>query len=151
MKKLLSLLFFCSISIAAYSQDANAIDKYKNLGNEPKFYELFDACANTNKTAGCWKIGLNWDSSESDYSLVSRSKMHFYYLPTTVSKCDKLAFYELSPNPKTGIWSYKNQNISISVKMELDESAFGQHLSEIRITNLAGESCFGPKTILKKL
>lgn len=150
MKKLLSLLFFCSIAITGFSQDANSIEKYKNLGNEPKFYELFDACANTNKTAGCWKLGLNWDSSESDYSIVGSSKIHFYYIPTAASKCDKVAFYELTPNPKTGIWSFKDQNISISVKMRSDESAFGRQLSEIRFTNAAGESCFGPKTFIKK-
>jgi hypothetical protein len=150
MKKLLSLFFFCTLSIAAFSQDANVIEKYKNLGNEPKFYELVDACANTNKTEGCWKLGLNWDSSESDYSIVGSSKMHFYYVPTAISKCDKLAFYELSPNPKTGIWSFKDKNISISVKMRSDESAFGKQLSEVRLTNLAGESCFGPKTFFKK-
>jgi hypothetical protein len=76
--------------------------------------------------------------------------MHFYYVPTAISKCDKLAFYELSPNPKTGIWSFKDKNISISVKMRSDESAFGKQLSEVRLTNLAGESCFGPKTFFKK-
>lgn len=150
MKKLLSLLFICSISISAFSQDANAIEKYKNLGNEPKFYELFDACANTNKTEGCWKVGLNWDSSESDYSIVGSSKIHFYYVPKASLNCSNLAFYELSPNPKTGIWSFKNQQISISVKMRSDESAFGRQLSEIKVTNLAGESCIGPKTIIKK-
>jgi hypothetical protein len=151
MKKLLSLLFFCSVSITVFSQDANSIDKYKNIDSDAKYYPLFDACPDNDKTEGCWKLGLNWDSSESDYSIVGISKIHFYYMPKGTLKCDKLAFYELSPNPKTGIWSFKNQQISIAVKLASDESAFGRHLSEIRITNLAGESCFGPKTLLKKL
>jgi hypothetical protein len=149
MKKLLSLIFICSISISAFSQDANAIEKYKNVDADTKFYQLFDACANTNKTEGCWKIGLNWDAQESDYSLVHRSKMHFYYVPKASLNCSNLAFYELSPNPKTGAWSFKNQQISISVKMRMVETFFGYQLSEIRITNLAGESCYGPKTIIK--
>jgi hypothetical protein len=34
--------------------------------------------------------------------------------------------------------------------MRSDESAFGRQLSEIKVTNLAGESCIGPKTIIKK-
>jgi hypothetical protein len=154
MKKLFSLLLICSISVSVFSQDLKSngdlLTKYKNLGTDTKFYELFDACANSKKTEGCWKLGLNWDSEESDYSLVGSSKMHFYYVPNASLKCENIAFYELSRNSKTGLWQFKNQNVSISVKMIAVETAMGYQLSEIRITNLAGETCFGPKTLFKK-
>lgn len=153
MKKLLSLFFFCTLSIAAFSQDLNSNDDLstKYLSSDSKLYPIFNSCPDSNKTEGCWKIGLNWDAEESDYSLIHRSKMHFYYAPKSSYKCDNIASYELSPNSKTGGWYFKNQNISISVKMIGVETLFSYQLSEIRITNLKGESCFGPKSVLKKL
>ena len=154
MKKLLSILFICSLSISSFAQEAKSSSdqeaKYKNVDTDAKFYPLFDSCPENSKVDGCWKLGLNWDSEESDYSKVSRSKMHFYYLPKNSLNCPSLVFYELTPNSKTGAWTYKNQNITINVKMMPVETAFGQQLSEIRITNLGGESCNGPKTVLKK-
>jgi hypothetical protein len=153
MKKLFSLLLICSISVSVFSQDLKSnndlLAKYTN--SDSKLYPIFDSCPNSNKIEGCWKIGLNWDVQESDYSLIHRSKMHFYYVPKSTYKCDNIASYELSPNSKTGGWYYKNQNISISVKMIGVETLFGYQLSEIRITNLKGESCFGPKSVVKKL
>jgi hypothetical protein len=155
MKKLFSLLLICSISVSVFSQDLksnnNQITKFENLRTDNMFYQLFDTCEENKKTEGCWKLGLNFNKEEADYSRVSSSKMHFYYVPKSSLGCNNVVFYELSPNANYLGWSFKNQNISISIKMQPDESAFSYHLSEIRITNLKGESCFGPKSVLKKL
>lgn len=125
------------------------ISKYKTVNLGKNFYLLKNYCEEVKKIDGCWKLGLMWDAEKADPSLVTRSKMRLYYFPKASLNCDKISFYEISPD-KGGGWMYKDANISISVEMEGVETGFSYQLSKIRIINKSVENCNGPRNYFFK-
>jgi hypothetical protein len=156
---LLNILFFL-LSLSGFTQETISKDKtsssmrnYLNISFGDEFYQLYDHCEEENSVDNCWKFGLFWDEGIQDYSNVSSSKIQFYYFPKKSSLCHDIAFYELVPKNINDniVWQYNDHNLTITIKMIEVETFFGYQLSDIRITNNLGESCFGPNNLAVKL
>ncbi len=154
------MLFFAVFDV--YSQDIRTkeekvndiLKKYERAYEGEWYYELYNTADKDNSNSrldSCWRIGyyLVSDNGFPDPSVASSSKLHFYYFPKISLLCEDVTFYELTK--VSGLtWQYKDENITILVKMKSVETFIGYDLTEIRITNTSIESCKGPTTFFKK-
>lgn len=69
--------------------------------------------------------------------------MYFSYFPKISLLCEDVSLYDLT-NISGLTWQYKDENITILVKMKEVETFIGYALTEIRITNMLSESCYSP-------
>ncbi len=149
---------FCDV----YSQDIRTkeekvndiLHKYEEAYEGEFYYEIYNTADKDNSNSrldSCWRIGyyLVSDNGFPDPSVASSSKLHFYYFPKISLLCEDVTFYELT-NISGLTWQYKDENLTILVKMKSVETFIGYGLTEIRITNTSSESCKGPTTFFKK-
>ncbi|MCF8329256.1 MAG: hypothetical protein K9I37_02865 [Crocinitomicaceae bacterium] len=164
MKKIFALilmmLFFAVFDV--YSQDLRTkeekvndiLNKYEELYEGEFYYEIYNTSDKDNSDSrldSCWRIGyyLVSENGFPDPSVVTRSKMHFSYFPKISLLCEDVTLYDLT-NISGLTWQYKDENLTILVKMKSVETFIGYDLTEIRITNTSSESCKGPTTFYKK-
>ncbi len=154
------MLFFAVFDV--YSQDLRTkeekvkdiLNKYEELYEGEFYYEIYNTSDKDNSDSrldSCWRIGyyLVSENGFPDPSVASISKLHFYYFPKISLLCEHVTFYELT-NISGLTWQYKDENLTILVKMKSVETFIGYDLTEIRITNTSSESCKGPTTFYKK-
>jgi hypothetical protein len=164
MKKIFALilmmLFFAVFDV--YSQDLRTkeekvndiLNKYEELYEGEFYYEIYNTSDKDNSDSrldSCWRIGyyLVSENGFPDPSVVTRSKMHFSYFPKISLLCEDVTLYDLT-NISGLTWQYKDENLTILVKMKEVETFIGYALTEIRITNMLSESCYSPTNFFKK-
>ena len=118
------------------------------------YYEIYNTSDKDNSDSrldSCWRIGFYLVSENGfpDPSVVTRSKMYFSYFPKISLLCEDVSLYDLT-NISGLTWQYKDENITILVKMKEVETFIGYALTEIRITNMLSESCYSPTNFFKK-
>ena len=154
------MLFFAVFDV--YSQDLRTkeekvndiLNKYEELYEGEFYYEIYNTSDKDNSDSrldSCWRIGyyLVSENGFPDPSVVTRSKMHFSYFPKTSLLCEDVTLYDLT-NISGLTWQYKDENLTILVKMKEVETFIGYALTEIRITNMLSESCYSPTNFFKK-
>ena len=164
MKKIfpltLMMLFFAVFDV--YSQDLRTKEEkvkdilkiYEELYEGEWYYEIYNTADKDNSNSrldSCWRIGFYLVSENGfpDPSVASSSKLHFSYFPKISLLCEDVTLYDLT-NISGLTWQYKDENITILVKMKEVETFIGYALTEIRITNMLSESCYSPTNFFKK-
>jgi len=153
MKNILLLAFFLGSTLAIGQTLQKPTGKFPSY-EDRMFYPLQSNCAEDGNLADCWKIGMWWDSEESDYSLVSSSEVYFYYFPKSGATCEGPKFFKLTPGEGVSTendewlatWEYKDADISIRYSMVAVESGFGYSSYDLQVTNHKNNSCAGPAT-----
>lgn len=153
MKNILLIAFFLGYTLAIGQTLQKSSDKFPSY-EDRMFYPLQSNCGEDGNLADCWKIGMWWDSEESDYSLVSSSEVYLYYFPKSGIPCEGPKFFKLTPGEGysneneewLSIWEYKDADISLRFSMLMVETAFGYNSYDLQVTNHKNNHCVGPGT-----
>ena len=153
MKNSLLLVFFL-VSTVGIGQTVSKTTAKVPSYEDRMFYPLQSSCAEGGELADCWKIGMWWDSEESDYSLVGSSDVYLYFFPKSGVPCEGPKLYKLTSGEGysnqndewLATWEYKDADISLQFSMSMVETAFGYSSYDLQVTNHKNNRCIGPGT-----
>lgn len=175
MKKIGFIAVLVSINLNAqevltFEQRISIISNtYEDIDYGDKYEEVDGTCPWGEELDNCWKIG-SWGYYEGgpEPTPFTVDIMHFYYFPSKkmlaendafintenpeYSYWDFPVFYRLNriENNSYRTWQYKDDAISITIRGEYDESAWGMHIMDVRIVNVKNDPFIGPLTVTKK-
>lgn len=177
MKKIGIIAFLITINLNAqevltYQEKMNLITgRYEEVNYGDKYFELWNDCSDGKELDSCWKVGA-WGYYEGGPLLSPYEDditMDFYYFPSKkmvvgndafintkypfASYLDFPGFYKLKCQGYKApykIWEYKDDFITIRLRFEMVESAWGWQLYDTRIVNSKNDPLIGPLTVTRK-